>query len=52
MLGKIKGERKRGKQRMRWLENITDSMDVRVGLQRKLSAEELMLLNCDVGEDS
>ena len=27
-------------------------MDVRVGLQRKLSAEELMLLNCDVGEDS
>ena len=28
MLGKIEGERKRGKQRMRWLENITDSMDV------------------------
>ena len=27
-------------------------MDVRVGLQRKLSTEELMLLNCDVGEDS
>ena len=27
-------------------------MDVRVGLQRKLSAEELMLSNCDVGEDS
>ena len=27
-------------------------MDVRVGLQRKLSAEELMLLNCSVGEDS
>ena len=27
-------------------------MDVRVGLWRKLSAEELMLLNCDVGEDS
>ena len=26
--------------------------DVRVGLQRKLSAEELMLLNCGVGEDS
>ena len=25
-------------------------MDVRVGLQRKLSAEELMLLNCVVGE--
>ena len=27
-------------------------MDVRVGQQRKLSAEELMLLNCGVGEDS
>ena len=27
-------------------------MDVRVGLYRKLSAEELMLLNCGVGEDS
>ena len=26
-------------------------MDVRVGLQRKLSAEELMLLNCSVRED-
>ena len=27
-------------------------MDVRVGLERKLSTEELMLLNCCVGEDS
>ena len=27
-------------------------MDVRIGLWRKLSAEELMLLNCSVGEDS
>ena len=27
-------------------------MDVRVGLQRKLRAKELMLLNCGVGEDS
>ena len=26
-------------------------MDVRVGLQRKLSTEELVLLNCGVGED-
>ena len=26
-------------------------MDVRVGLSRRLSAEELMLLNCGVGED-
>ena len=27
-------------------------MDVRIGLQRKLSGEELMLLNCGTGEDS
>jgi len=27
-------------------------MDVRVGSQRRLSAEELMLLNCGAGEDS
>jgi len=27
-------------------------MDVRVGIERKLRAEELMLLNCGVGEDS
>ena len=27
-------------------------MEVRLGLQRKLSTEELMLLNCGVGEDS
>ena len=28
MLGKIKGKRRRGRQRMRWLDGITDSMDV------------------------
>ena len=28
MLGKIKGERRRGRQRMRWLDGITDSMDM------------------------
>ena len=28
MLGKIKGRRKRGGQRMRWLDGITDSVDV------------------------
>ena len=28
------------------------NMDVRVEIKRKLSAEELMLLNCGVGEDS
>ena len=28
MLGKIKGRRRRGRQRMRWLDAITDSMDM------------------------
>ena len=30
MLGKIEGKRKSGKQRVRWLESITDSMDMRL----------------------
>ena len=30
MLGKIEGRRRRGRQRMRWLEGITDSMDMRL----------------------
>ena len=28
MLGKIEGRRRRGRQRMKWLDNITDSMDM------------------------
>ena len=28
MLGKIEGEKRRGRQRMRWLDSITDSMDM------------------------
>ena len=31
MLGKIEGRRRRGQQRMRWLEGITDSMDMGLG---------------------
>ena len=36
MLGKIEGRRRRGQQRMRWLDGITDLMDMRLSKLQKL----------------
>ena len=36
MLGKTEGKRRRGRQRMRWLDNITDSMDMNLSKFQKI----------------
>ena len=45
MLGKIEGRRRRGRQRMRWLDDITDSMDMNLR-KLKVAAGQGSLVCC------
>ena len=54
MLGKIEGRRRRGRQKMRWVDSITDSVDMGLGRLRQLMMDREAWcgsLSCSVGHD-